>query len=128
MHSCYVCVVVCVCVEAILYFCMTKANNRVVPSFSGGGVPTSGAFGRSALSPSSKGGGVGRDKVGGVKLGAAGAAEMSTFQVPAEVCVLVVCACVRACMCVCMCVCMRTINLVLRWRFSSGDTVGFFTI
>lgn len=45
-----------------------------------------GGVGRSTFSSSSKGGGVGRAKVGGIKLGATSAVEMSTFQVPVEVC------------------------------------------
>ena len=64
-----------------------KADDQhVLASLSGGGVPSVGGVGRSTFSSSSKGGGVGRAKVGGVKLGATGAMEMSTFQVPVEVC------------------------------------------
>ena len=80
-------------------------DHHVLSSLSGGGPPIVGAVGRSSFSPSPKGGGMGKAKLGNVKLGSTGAVEMSTFQVPAEVRVLVVC--VRACMRVYMCVRMR---------------------
>ena len=79
-------------------------DHHVLPSLAGGGPPIVGAVGRSAFSPSSKGGGMGKAKLSDLKLGSTGAVEMSTFQVPAEVCVLVVC--VDACVCVAVCVCM----------------------
>ena len=98
-------------------------DHHVLPSLSGGGPPIVGAVGRSAFSPSSKGGGIGKAKLSDLKLGSTGAVEMSTFQVPAEVCVLVVCvhAGMHVCGCVCvwMCVCacmFSVLQLVVRRR------------
>ena len=90
-------------------------DHHVLPSLAGGGPPIVGAVGRSAFSPSSKGGGMGKAKLSDLKLGSTGAVEMSTFQVPAEVCVLVVCvhAGMRVCGCVCVHVCLVYSNLSL---------------
>ena len=100
-------------------------DHHVLPSLSGGGPPIVGAVGRSAFSPSSKGGGMGKAKLSDLKLGSTGAVEMSTFQVPAEVCVLVVCvhAGMRVCGCVCVHVYLVYSNLSLEGEFGRPLTL-----
>ena len=115
----------------LVYYCSSistsqKVNDHhVLPSLAGGGPPIVGAVGRSAFSPSSKGGGMGKAKLSDLKLGSTGAVEMSTFQVPAEVCVLVVCvhAGMRVCGCVCVHVCLVYSNSSLEEKFGRPLTL-----